>query len=368
MAEYKSVTVDELFRSANGKAKYIQDYIDKSPGDYPVYSASLTGVFGFVDSYDFDGEYLTWVMNGYGGRVQEVRGRFSANRDRGVLVPLAGVEVPDLTYLRLALEPRLIDLAVGRVVEGRRNEYTKIYPGTAAEAVMTLPVKDDGQLDLELMQRVGHRLRCVEAAQAEVRKARDDLARATILIPCSEPYARISLSDHEVCELSIGTRVLRSQDAGSGIPVYSANVHVPFGHVSEPNILGFDRPSLIWGIDGIFDWNLIPADQPFATTDHCGRLQIKRSDLDEEYIYYALRASRSAYGFDRVFRASLRNVAASVEVVVPTNDAGQFSMERQKKLATTHRHIERTKLAALAALEDVLDARLAPDLYIDNVN
>jgi hypothetical protein len=87
MTTFVDVAIGDLFIGKNGRAVFVKDYLDKHPGKHPVYSASLEQPFGHVDTYDYDGdEYggslLTWVMNGYGGRVQEISGKFSANRDR----------------------------------------------------------------------------------------------------------------------------------------------------------------------------------------------------------------------------------------------------------------------------------------------
>ncbi len=134
-------------------------------------------------------------MNGYGGRVQEVDGRFAATRDRGVLVPREDVETPDLTYLRFAMEPQLVAAAVGRRVDGRLNEYTKIYPGTAEAVSVALPVDEQGGYDYALMEEIGDRLRRVEQAQVAVRASQDPLARATFTMEVAEPSRSFSLGD-----------------------------------------------------------------------------------------------------------------------------------------------------------------------------
>ena len=43
-----------------------KEYITENEGDYPVYSSQTAddGVFGFIDSYMFDGEFLTWTTDG----------------------------------------------------------------------------------------------------------------------------------------------------------------------------------------------------------------------------------------------------------------------------------------------------------------
>ena len=362
MTRYMEVPIGELFDTVNGRAVFIKDYLDANSGIYPVYSASLTKPFGHVDSYDFDGHFLTWIMNGYGGRVREVSGKFSANRDRGVFVPRSGVKVPDLTYMRFAMEPQLIAAAVGRRVDGRLNEYTKIYPDTAKEVSIQLPLDARGGFDFTRMSELGEKFRRVEAAQAKVRAAQEPLIGAVFAIDVPAPFEAISLGDERYFALSIGKRVLRIEHADSGIPVYSANVLVPFGSVTNSNLADFTKPSLLWGIDGNFDWNLILAGEEFATTDHCGRLQILDPQIDAEYAYWYLRTTRGAYGFDRVYRASLQNMKAEVVVSIPIDKAtGGFSLSKQRELAESLRKRERARLSSLAALEDVLKARIAAE-------
>lgn len=360
MMQYAEIAIGDIFDAVNGRPKFIMDYMDAHTGPYPVYSASLTKPFGHVDEFEYDGHFLTWVMNGYGGRVQEISGRFSANRDRGIFVPKEGIEIPDLTYLRFTMEPQLVAAAVGRRVDGRLNEYTKIYPETAKEVTIQLPLTPSGKFDYVRMSELGAKFRRIESAQSAVRQAQEPLIRAAFAIDVTEPTKTISLGDDQYFTLSIGKRVLRSEHTQSGIPVYSANALAPFGMIQCSNLSDFDMPSLLWGIDGNFDWNLISAKEKFATTDHCGRLQILDDEIDPNYVYWFLRATRGRYGFDRVYRASLQNMKAEVTVTIPLDEVTQgFSLKRQKELAESLRNREQSRTTSLAALEDVLKARIS---------
>ena len=347
------IAVSELFVPTGGRTLYTRAYIDLHPGRYAVYSASLTGPFGHIDSYDYDGRFLTWCMNGYAGRIEVIDGKFSATRDRGVLVPAEGVSIPDLTYLKYQLEPLLSELAVGRRVEGRRNNYTKIYPGTVKPVLVSLPADAEGNLDYEEMRLAGDRLRAIEERHTTVKRRLESIQGADVVIPCAEPFRIVSMGDESLFDLSIGERVLLSQDTGEGFPVYSASVRRIFGHTNVSNLSDFEQDSLLWGIDWLFDWNRIPAGQQFATTDHCGRLLIKSPLIDSGYLLWALRSTRSSYGFDRVFRASLGNVKRSVEVPIPIDAEGQFDIVRQRDIAAQHRQIDVLRGTALSALSEV---------------
>jgi hypothetical protein len=360
MSGRTQITVSELFNPEGGRAQFTRAYIDAHPGPYPVYSASLTGPFGHADSFVYSGKFLTWCMNGYAGRTDIIDGSFSATRDRGVLVPLEGVMIPDLTYLKYQLEPVLSELAVGRRVEGRQNKYTKIYPGTVKDVLVSLPTDEEGNLDYEAMRLAGARLRAIEQRQTAVKRMLESVQSADVVIPCPEPFRVVSLGDEELFDLSIGTRVLLSQNTGEGIPVYSASVQRIFGYTDTSNLTDFEQDSLIWGIDWVFDWNLIPADHPFTTTDHCGRLLIKDPLIDTEYLLWALRSTRSSYGFDRVFRASLGNVKRIVEVPIPVDANGQFDINKQQDIAAQHRQIDLLRTTALRALTEVAQARMDP--------
>jgi len=362
MTRYGEIAIGELFTARSGKPKYIRDYLEEHKGDFPVYSASLAKPFGFVDTFEYDGRYLTWVMNGYGGRVQEISGRFSANRDRGVLVPRDPDRTPDLTYLRFAMEAQLMAAAVGRRVDGRLNEYTKLYPEAAMEVLIRIPVTDEGSFDYQQMITTGDRLRRIELRQREVERAREMLERAAAVLEVPEPVRGLSLGDPAIFELSIGQRVLRTEHKETGVPVYSANALRPFGFVEHSNLSDFSRPSLLWGIDGNFDWNFVPSGVRFATTDHCGRLQIRDERINPEYVWSWLKFTRSRYGFDRVFRASLGNVKAVVSVMVPTDSHGEPLLSLQQDLAREFKDRERAQEKSLAALEDVLQARMTVEI------
>lgn len=358
MTGRRLVPVSELFTPVGGRSKFIRDYIDAHPGSYPVYSASLTGPFGFIDEADYSGRFLTWCMNGYAGRMEIINGKFSATRDRGVLVPIEDVTIPDLTYLKYQLEPLLSELAVGRRVAGRRNKYTKIYSGTVKDVQVSLLTGEDGDLDYRAMELAGERLRTIEQRHTSVKRILESIQAADVVIPCPPPFRIVSLGDEELFDLSIGDRVLLSQSTGEGAPIYSASVQKIFGYTTVSNLADFEKDSLIWGIDWVFDWNLIPARQEFATTDHCGRLLIKDPSIDSEYLLWALRSTRSSYGFDRVFRASLGNVKRSVEVPIPVDANGQYDITRQREIASQHRQIEALRRTAFSSLSEVAQARL----------
>lgn len=76
------------------------------------------------------------------------------------------------------------------------------------------------------------------------------LISSTQQSPGPYQFKAVSLGDVRLFRLSIGKRVLKKELFGrerGPIPLYSANVAEPFGHIEESNIKKFSRPSVLWG-------------------------------------------------------------------------------------------------------------------------
>ncbi len=133
------------------------------------------------------------------------------------------------------------------------------------------------------------------------------------------------LSDKNIFELSIGNRVLSDEVVENGsIPIYSANVFEEFGRIDKQNITDFSVPSILWGIDGDWMVNIIPANKPFYPTDHCGVLRIKTDDIIPKYMALALQVEGEFERFSRSNRASTQRIANLI-IQVP-------SVSEQQKL------------------------------------
>lgn len=359
MVQSKVFAVSDLFTLARGKSAYTRAYADANPGPYPVYSASLRAPLCYVSTFDHDGTFLTWTTNGYGGRIQVISGKFSINGDRGIFFPKPELPaVPDLNYFKHILEPTLIDLAVGRVVDGLKNEYTKVGPEVAASALVSLPVTKAGRIDAKKIAGAALRLNRVAALQKGLEKLRDEIFTTEVSVQTNQSFAAISLGDSKYFALEIGERVLKKNAQDTGVPVYSANVKTPFAHIAKSNLTDFKSDSLLWGIDGNFDWNRIPAGMKFATTDHCGRLLLLTDQLDSEFVYYHLQSTRFDYGFDRVFRANLENIRKLATVKVPVKKDGKFDLAAQNKLAKRYRDIEKLKANTFTTLDALCSTKL----------
>lgn len=122
----------------------------------------------------------------------------------------------------------------------------------------------------------------------------------------------LRLNNPEQFKLSIGKRVVTKdiEETKSGLPVYSANVYEPFGLIDKQLLGDFDRPSILWGIDGDWMVNCLEKDTPFYPTDHCGVLRIVSGEINPRYVAWALEIAGLSVRFSRSHRASIARVKA----------------------------------------------------------
>ncbi|GHT84046.1 hypothetical protein FACS1894137_06610 [Spirochaetia bacterium] len=80
--------------------------IERNPGSYPVYSSQTTndGIFGYIDTYDFEGEYVTWTTDGANaGTVFYRNGKFNCTNVCGTLKLNDSIDYVSMKYLSLVL-------------------------------------------------------------------------------------------------------------------------------------------------------------------------------------------------------------------------------------------------------------------------
>ncbi|MDD4688941.1 MAG: N-6 DNA methylase [Eubacteriales bacterium] len=119
----------------------------------------------------------------------------------------------------------------------------------------------------------------------------------------------LRLSDKDNFSVNIGKRVVARELISNGeVPVYSANVFSPFGYFNKLLFEDFDKPSVIWGIDGDWMVNLIPAKSKFYPTDHCGYIRIKNDKIHPRYFMWLLHKEGKRLNFSRSYRASIERI------------------------------------------------------------
>lgn len=168
------------------------------------------------------------------------------------------------------------------------------------------------------------------------------------------------LNNSNIFNLSIGKRVLQSEvltDSSMGIPVYSANVFQPFGFINKDTLTDFSKPSVLWGIDGDWMVNTMPANMEFYPTDHCGVIQVDESYFNYKYLAFALRKAGEEIGFSRSKRASIDRIS-SISVTAPPIDLQNKGMEKVLEIESKIHILEQTMTEIIIKKQAVLNKYL----------
>lgn len=169
----------------------------------------------------------------------------------------------------------------------------------------------------------------------------------------------LRLDNEQIFDLSIGRRVLRSELKKDGeYEVYSANVFEPFGKVNTSILSDFTSPSVLWGIDGDWMVNLLPAERPFHPTDHCGVIKV----LDEnvvlsKYLVYPLLKAGEHERFSRSNRASTERIKSLI-IRVPSMEIQQETVTKVIDIENKMEEMKRQMAECQVRKQYILDKYL----------
>jgi len=202
---------------------------------------------------------------------------------------------------------------------------------------------------LEIQQKIVSEFEQLEKQETDVKeKIKNGKEQIELIFSDSISKANIvyRLSDNDTFDISIGKRVIGADLVEKGtIPVYSANVFEPFGYIDKNLLSNFDVPSVLWGIDGDWQVNYIPASKPFYPTDHCGVIRLKSNEIIPKYLAWMLNKEGVNQKFSRTIRASIDRIAG-LKIKVPP-------LSEQKKIVSKIEKIEAEMQDMLKELEQL---------------
>lgn len=170
-SNYVKVPITKLFTPKGGDMKLTKPYCKDHAGEYSVYSGSTSKeIFGSIDTYKCDGEYLTWVIDGLAGYVMKLTGKFSITCHRGILIPTKECKNVDLLYVKYMIEPIFRRRARGRIGINGKNEYTALKPTHIINYndSILIPVDENGDYDLKKQQDLAMKYATIETMKENI--------------------------------------------------------------------------------------------------------------------------------------------------------------------------------------------------------
>ena len=118
--------IDEVFYLMSEDRRMTEEYIYNHYGKYPVYSAQINGAYGYIDSYNYEGEILSVVNYGDSGKTTIREGKLTIGRNACGLIPKEEYkEKVSLKYAKYALQSVLVNNAKGADLKSLSQETIK---------------------------------------------------------------------------------------------------------------------------------------------------------------------------------------------------------------------------------------------------
>jgi type I restriction enzyme S subunit len=170
MGKWSNKKVKELCHIGRGRV-ISQEEIQNNPGVYPVYSSQSMnkGEMGRIDSYDFEGEYVTWTTDGaYAGTVFHREGKFNCTNVCGILKAKENDKI-DLLFLSY-----LLSTQAKKYVSYVGNP--KLMNGVMAEIDLTLPESKPEQTRIaQILSTIDRAIAQTEALIAKYQRIKTGL-------------------------------------------------------------------------------------------------------------------------------------------------------------------------------------------------
>jgi len=355
----KVFKLKDLFDIEKGKSIYTKNYGNQNKGDNPVYSASNNAPLTYINSNDYDGQYLTWATNGFAGYMMLINDKFSINGDRGLLKP----KKPNinLLYIKNIVEPKLRELAKGRKAENGSDEFTKVYPNMVEEVEISMPIDNNGNFDIETQKDIVDKILYVEDIKKSIEEYKLQIENLIIEIDTTNSTKSYKIKDlidlNNKTNNSKFTKSFIDKNKGS-IPVYSASKFpntVDYGYVKD-NLQGvkYFENCLTWNIDGSIG-KVYNRKGRFSLSEKVIPLIVHKEyadTLDLLFLKYTIELEFSKHDFGFSNKAGKGRIQ-DIEIAVPINKNGTFNIEIQQQIADKFEKIELIKKSIMDELDRI---------------
>lgn len=162
-----------------------KDYINEHAGEYPVYSSQTenNGCLGYIDTYAYDGTYLTWTTDGANaGTVFYREGKFNITNVCGlVIVTNPQISVKYLYYILSITAPKYVNRGMGnpKLMSNVMQELQIPLPPLAVQSEIVRILDEFTLYKSELAAELAARLQQYEYYRDQLLTFDDTVKRVT---------------------------------------------------------------------------------------------------------------------------------------------------------------------------------------------
>lgn len=160
----RMIPINNMFNFTRGRVISKAD-LRNNGGKYPVYSSNTkeNGLFGSINTFDFDCEGITWTTDGvYAGTTFYRNGKFSITNVCGLMT--ANDEYKHLLYLPYVNEV----LNFKHIATGTDNKKVMTSVIQKENIQIPIPVDSKGEIDLEKQKEIAEKYQKIEIVKKSV--------------------------------------------------------------------------------------------------------------------------------------------------------------------------------------------------------
>lgn len=363
MSKFVEKTFIEVCEVANRNGSLTKNVINNNQGKYPVYTASVGKVTGYINSYNNTQPsiIIPTAGNGSAGKPYVVRDKFYTIGANAVgFIPKHNV---DIFYVYYQLKNKLLSLVKG---ESFKNINQKLIENIK----LTIPVTDEGLYDFDEQQRLVFIYNDIEDKKNKLLKRISELEELMIHIDIESDIEYKDVPLNELFEPQIGnskyTKSYCKTNEGK-YPIYSANTETEFANI---NRYDYDGEFITWAKDGLAGYLMILKNK-FSITGHRGILIPKKvlNGIDLTYIKYTLepifrRHKKGREGdlgkneYTTLNSTMIKKL--NIQVPIPIKPDGTFDLEKQKEIANKYRQIDEIKQGLIDKIKSLVEIKVVP--------
>lgn len=169
---YIEKTLNELFENKRGKSKYTKKYCNLNLGEYEVFTGTTIGSFGFINTYDYDKELLTYTTDGENaGTLKILKGKYSVGGHRAILFPK--YKNMNLEYFEKILQKSFFDNV-------KRGDVPSITWQQIKNNIISIPVTLDGEFDVKKQEEIVNKYKIIDEKKLSLKNKIDYLNNVEI--------------------------------------------------------------------------------------------------------------------------------------------------------------------------------------------
>ena len=370
--KFKNIPLNELFSSVRGNSKYTKEFCNKHKGIYEVYTGTTIGTFAKIDSYEYDGENISYTTDGeYTGTVSILQGKYNVCGHRVLLIPKDSNI--DLLYFKYVLEPYF-----------KKVKRSNCVPTVTWQLIKNLsipvPVITGDQYDLEAQIEIALKYKKVESHRKSLLKDKDILVQSDVEID-------ISAYKYNMVEVQNLFDLSKSQTNGSkftlsfinehsgDIPVYGAvkfDNKPSYGYVEDnvsisETINGKTRQTKVKYFENCLTYNIdgqggcgyiFYRKGRFSLSEKVKPLPIKLEYIDSIHPLYLKYILQPLFLSNVRGRKITKQIIKDLQIPIPVNKNGSFDLNAQKVIASRYGKIIEIKQGLCKQIDKVLEIEL----------